>query len=208
MRPTALLLATLLLGGCRFDMPDVTATPDTAALPDASPFCGNGVINPEFGEQCDDGNFVNGDGCDANCTKTACGNGVVTGSEECDDGNTNKNDECTVGCKNARCGDGFPRAGVEECDDGNTVTEQCTYGQSSCAVCDSTCQLEAGATSFCGDGLLQEAHEGCDDGNNSNCGTCDSNCGTLNIFGKCPAGIGCNSGAAYASNNCVNKLCQ
>ena len=30
------------------------------------------------GEQCDDGNLVSGDGCDANCTVTACGNGIVT----------------------------------------------------------------------------------------------------------------------------------
>lgn len=37
--------------------------------------CGNGVL--EAGEQCDDGNRVNGDGCNANCTLPACGNGIV-----------------------------------------------------------------------------------------------------------------------------------
>ena len=29
-------------------------------------FCGNGKVDP--GEQCDDGNNVNGDGCEADCT--------------------------------------------------------------------------------------------------------------------------------------------
>ncbi len=30
------------------------------------------------GEACDDGNATSGDGCDNNCTATACGNGVAT----------------------------------------------------------------------------------------------------------------------------------
>ena len=46
--------------------------------------CGNGAL--EAGEQCDDGNALNGDGCDANCTPSACGKGVVTPPEQCDDG--------------------------------------------------------------------------------------------------------------------------
>lgn len=29
--------------------------------------CGNGVVEPALGEACDDGNTVNGDGCDASC---------------------------------------------------------------------------------------------------------------------------------------------
>jgi cysteine-rich repeat protein len=40
-------------------------------------------------ETCDDGNLVDGDGCDSNCKPTACGNGVRTGTEECDDGSAN-----------------------------------------------------------------------------------------------------------------------
>ncbi|MEO6030206.1 MAG: hypothetical protein ABIR79_25335 [Candidatus Binatia bacterium] len=47
--------------------------------------CGSNVVGP--GETCDDGNLVNGDGCDANYRPTACGNGVVTAGEQCDDGN-------------------------------------------------------------------------------------------------------------------------
>jgi cysteine-rich repeat protein len=29
--------------------------------------CGDGTVEPAFGEECDDGNRVSGDGCDANC---------------------------------------------------------------------------------------------------------------------------------------------
>src|SRR5215831_14261794 len=37
--------------------------------------CGNGVV--EGSEQCDDGNTVNGDGCEADCTLPRCGNGIL-----------------------------------------------------------------------------------------------------------------------------------
>src|SRR4051812_17175306 len=46
--------------------------------------CGNDVL--EEGESCDDGNLVDGDGCDSNCLATSCGNGVLTDGEDCDDG--------------------------------------------------------------------------------------------------------------------------
>ena len=29
--------------------------------------CGDGTLDIEFGEECDDGNNVNGDGCSRNC---------------------------------------------------------------------------------------------------------------------------------------------
>ncbi|MDH3879268.1 MAG: SBBP repeat-containing protein, partial [Desulfobacterales bacterium] len=44
--------------------------------------CGNGVV--DTGETCDDGNNVNGDGCDASCLLEAgCGNGVLDAGEIC-----------------------------------------------------------------------------------------------------------------------------
>jgi cysteine-rich repeat protein len=58
--------------------------------------CGDGVVDP--GEQCDDGNAVDGDGCDSNCTPTACGNGVVSPGEDCDDGTTIDGDGCSSTC--------------------------------------------------------------------------------------------------------------
>jgi len=50
------------------------------------------------GEECDDGNQVDGDGCDTNCTLTRCGNGIVTAGEECDDGNLRRGDGCSPTC--------------------------------------------------------------------------------------------------------------
>jgi cysteine-rich repeat protein len=45
----------------------------------------NGVVEP--GENCDDGNLVNGDGCDNNCTRSGPGNGIQAPGEAGDDGN-------------------------------------------------------------------------------------------------------------------------
>ena len=58
--------------------------------------CGDGVLR---GEQCDDGDLIDGDGCDSNCTQTVCGNGVQTAGEDCDDGNRAEGDGCSSGCR-------------------------------------------------------------------------------------------------------------
>jgi cysteine-rich repeat protein len=58
--------------------------------------CGDGATDPT--EQCDDDNFVDGDGCDSNCTRTGCGNGVRTDGERCDDGNLTAGDGCDANC--------------------------------------------------------------------------------------------------------------
>jgi cysteine-rich repeat protein len=67
--------------------------------------CGDGVL--DAGEQCDDGNGIDGDGCDSNCTPTGCGNGVVSPGEDCDDGNTVSGDACPSTCHSSEvdCGD-------------------------------------------------------------------------------------------------------
>src|SRR5262249_37593715 len=59
--------------------------------------CGNGTVDP--GEQCDDGNGGNGDGCDTNCQPSACGHGLVRSDEECDDGNDVDDDGCSNTCR-------------------------------------------------------------------------------------------------------------
>jgi cysteine-rich repeat protein len=41
---------------------------NVALIGETVPACGNGIVDP--GEQCDDGNAVNGDGCDNNCAIT------------------------------------------------------------------------------------------------------------------------------------------
>ena len=117
--------------------------------------CGNGI---EAGaEECDDGNQMNGDTCDSNCTRPRCGNSIASidenmDPEDCDDGNAINTDAC-VDCTLARCGDGFVQAGVEACDDGN---------MSSVDGCTNDCKLPT-----CGDGDV-DAGEECDDGNSNN----------------------------------------
>ena len=58
--------------------------------------CGNNKLEP--GEQCDDGNTKDGDGCTAQCT-TICGDGKKVGNEQCDDGNTKDGDGCSAKCE-------------------------------------------------------------------------------------------------------------
>lgn len=107
--------------------------------------CGNGL--QELGEDCDDGNTTDGDGCPSTCRNAVCGDGVQAGSEQCDDGNQSPNDACTNTCETARCGDGFVQEGVEECDDAAPPAD---------ATCVS-CEL---AAATCGaDGLVQATIE-------------------------------------------------
>jgi len=94
------------------------------------PFCGDGRVDP--GEQCDDGNTNDCDGCSNTCTLvTGCGDGVVCGSEECDDGNTADCDGCSSMCtieSGLRCGDGIVNdACGEECDPPGPGTPECNY---------------------------------------------------------------------------------
>lgn len=54
--------------------------------------CGDGLLSPEAGESCDDGNLFDGDSCPGDCG--LCGNGRVDGLESCDDGNSDPSDGC------------------------------------------------------------------------------------------------------------------
>jgi cysteine-rich repeat protein len=66
------------------------------------PRCGDGHVDP--GEECDDGNTRNGDGCSAACHhEPVCGNGRVEVGEACDDGNTEPGDGCSPGCVEEEC---------------------------------------------------------------------------------------------------------
>lgn len=62
--------------------------------------CGNGYN--ETGEQCDDGNLTDGDGCSSTCTietsAGVCGDGTVDTGEQCDDGNVVNGDGCSATC--------------------------------------------------------------------------------------------------------------
>jgi len=83
-------------------------------------FCGDGILDP--GEECDDNNNVDGDGCSAICEiEPFCGDGILDPGEECDDNNNVDGDGCSAICEiEPFCGDGNLDPG-EQCDDGNNV---------------------------------------------------------------------------------------
>ncbi len=159
--------------------------------------CGNGLI--EVGEQCDDGNLEDDDGCDSNCLTTGCGNAVVTAGEECDDGNGSDTDDCTGDCRAAHCGDGYVYQGVEQCDDGN---------ESDTDYCLSDCRLAR-----CGDGVVEAGVETCDGDNDENHDGCSSGCEPAACGdGEVEVGVeACDDGNHNDNdgcpNDCVTAVC-
>ena len=155
--------------------------------------CGNGVMGP--GEECDDGNLVDGDGCTKTCVQEKCGDGVDNNgdAEECDDGNMVDTDTCVAGCKLAKCGDGFTQDGVEACDDGNMVDDDACTNACALATCgdgikqaNEDCDdknaentdacLDTCVAASCGDGFVQDGVEACDDGNDVDTDDCLATC--------------------------------
>jgi cysteine-rich repeat protein len=80
--------------------------------------CGDDFLSR--GEECDDGNTADCDGCTGDCRlETGCGDGVSCGAEECDDGNVTSCDGCfeCVEEIGSLCGDGIVNDECgEECD--------------------------------------------------------------------------------------------
>jgi len=129
--------------------------------------CGNGVLDTDQGEKCDDGNKVGGDGCTPLCQiekgwvcptvgqpcmrNDICGDGILTAPEACDDGNKVSGDGCSADCLTVETGWRCPVPGKpcipicgdgviegsEKCDDGNTTNKD---------GCSSTCQVEPAST--------------------------------------------------------------
>ncbi|HUT22686.1 MAG TPA: IPT/TIG domain-containing protein [Candidatus Bipolaricaulota bacterium] len=151
--------------------PDICTAGCQLAGSDVSGFvCGNG--QKEAGEDCDDGNASNGDGCSNICLfegskysvaqiieTPLCGNADVEPGEDCDDGNLLSGDGCSPRCLaegNAeQCGNGIINIG-ENCDDGNNDS-----GDGCSAVC-----LAEGSDwdigSYCGNGFPLEVGETCE----------------------------------------------
>lgn len=124
------------------------------------------------GEECDDGNEEDGDGCSARCEiepgwacreeelngqstcAQTCGDGLIDELEECDDGSSNSDtapDACRTTCVRAHCSDGVLDSG-EECDDGEGNDDEAPN------ACRTTCHH-----AYCGDGVV-DTGELCDPG--------------------------------------------
>lgn len=173
--------------------------------------CGDGVVDTTAGEECDDGNSVNGDGCQDDCKYTCkadadCDDGkLCTGKETCDTTSHKCNaganaangtacsteSTCTSGdcvcrtgtCVPVGCGNGVVDAG-EQCDDGNTVDGD---------GCDTNCTFSCVDNTKCDNGSVCDGAETCDvathtckAGEAMNCD--DSNPCTAN---NCDPGTGC-----------------
>lgn len=147
---------------------DCDAEIDEGCSVGPEPVCTNGIV--EEGEECDDGNTFNYDGCTNDCKIRAhCGNGIIEGLEQCDDGNNINGDGCSRRCRieaevaPARCGDGVVNQSSESCDDGNA---------SNTDACTNDCQIAR-----CGDGFIQVGVEECEvDANGEFEETCNENC--------------------------------
>jgi len=73
----------------------------TLATTGPLPGCGNGMVEPELGEDCDPGTFSDEVDCDYDCTMVTCGDGYanLVAGEECDDANDALVDDCTPECR-------------------------------------------------------------------------------------------------------------
>ncbi|HRI09918.1 MAG TPA: DUF4215 domain-containing protein [Nannocystaceae bacterium] len=133
-----------------------------AACTEPNPYlgvCGNGVVEPDHGEACDDGEANADDAaCTLACQLPHCGDALLQPGEACDLGDQNTPDSvCTPNCQVARCGDGFHQEGVEECDEG-AFNKAVHDGKGGCST-------ECRVLPRCGNSLIEPPLETCDDGN-------------------------------------------
>jgi fibro-slime domain-containing protein len=186
--------------------------------------CGDGLL--EFGESCDDGNTMSGDGCSSTCVvephyscptpgkpcvhDVICGDGILEGTEQCDDGNTKNGDGCSstcsvecgwqcppgAACRAAKCGDGIV-AGKEQCDDGNTMDGD---------GCSSACTLESKPPSVPEGWVCTSSSAGGPDGGVADGGAADGGAvdgGATNCVGPtiCTTTV-CGNGKVEGSEQC------
>ena len=158
--------------------------------------CGNGFR--DGGEECDDGNITEGDGCSTICRTEACGNNVLDPSEMCDDGNATGGDGCSADCRSKEmCGNAVTDLG-EVCDDGNLANgDGCTGtpqtvddGMGGSMTSPEPCM----SREVCGNGIRDfQVGEVCDDGNTISGDGCNSDC---------RSGEGCGNGFVDPGEQC------
>jgi fibro-slime domain-containing protein len=154
------------------------------------PRCGDGVVQTDCGEACDDGVNIGGyNQCGMGCVPAErCGDGVTQAEfgEQCDDGaNNGMPGACTSNCGvPAFCGDGVTQP-PEECDNG--INDN-SYGG---------CSMDCHYGPRCGDGVVQsEFNEDCDLGD-ANADDAYGGCTT-----RCELGPHCGDGIVQGSEAC------
>jgi fibro-slime domain-containing protein len=155
--------------GCTTD-----AAGTSSCIPIQNAACGDSAVSA--GEQCDDGNTTDSDGCSATCTVEAGFVCPVVGQL----------------CEHVEyCGDGFLKGdGSEACDDGNRSPVDGCDGSCNILpnfVCPDPGQL-CHSTVVCGDSIIS-GNETCDDGDTDGGDGCSSLC-------RAEAGFNCRGGGA------------
>ena len=117
-----------------------------------SKVCGNLIVDPDIGEECDSGR-IDTAGCNVDCTFPRCGDNYANDAagEECDTPDRKNTAECNGPlCTRAACGDSFynPMAD-EECDAGGN-TQGCN-GNNGNMTGEGNCKLP-----MCGDGYAND----------------------------------------------------
>ena len=179
-------LLPFILNACGDD--SAAPGPDAAAPDGCHHVCGDGQL--QCGEQCDDGNNNDGDGCSHDC-KIECGDGVLQSSEKCD----------------TAIPQGMPGACPMSCDDQNSCTtdsisgsdcqQVCVHGSiTACQSGDSCCPVGCTAgndndcSASCGNGVVDQGE------------TCDT--GITSGNGKCPTMADCNDNNACTTDSVAN----
>ncbi|MFC1691547.1 hypothetical protein ACFL0W_05195, partial [Nanoarchaeota archaeon] len=211
------LLCSVIAGACCDLMGDDYCDPYLGCFnvdPDCG-ICGDGDVN--YGEECDDGNTDDGDGCSSSCQFQSAPPDCEQGLTICFDGTCSLN--CPVTDTGYLC-DGDGQCEENEgctCNDCANESDTCDSGlvcsitaqaccditgdgycpqYTTCVSVDPDCDYSAD----CGDGDV-EYEEQCDDGNIINGDGCDSNCEFEIIIGLCPPGsTRCSDGTC--SQNC------
>ncbi len=137
--------------------------------------CGDWVLRVDLWEVCDDGNYIDGDGCSRNCEdENAPAKEIIAPSYDSDFVNE------TTGYKvfmDSKWVNHIIPDGKEVCDYGDRNGVVCDPGYGGkCYFCTEWCFLEEVTWASCGDGIVNHLQEQCDDGNLTNNDGCSSMC--------------------------------